>query len=159
MLRGKVVAEALAGLPGQGLASMLVSVHPLEGLVSPSRLEPALVETTTGPQGDFSLSVLLAPGEYVVAVRPAEDQPAVTLHRLWISEQESVGADLLLIVPMDPALREKAERQPSRLPAAEDEHERSVEPPKPKLELEPSADAPAEGPKPPPPALVEPTPE
>jgi hypothetical protein len=111
LLRGKVVAEVLTGLPGPGLEGMLVSLHASEGTPMLSHLPKAIAETTTDAQGAFVLSAVLRSGTYFVAVRPAIDQPAVAIQQVAIVERDS-QTELLLRVPIDPALRERAEPEP-----------------------------------------------
>lgn len=145
MLRGKVVAEALAGLPGAGLEGMLVSVHPATGTPVLSRLPKPLAEATTDAQGAFVLSAVLGEGTYFVAVRPAADQAAVTVQQVSIVERDS-QTELLLRVPIDPDLREQAE--------AEAEAVKPAPPP----QADPPPASKREGPEPPPPVLPRPLP-
>jgi hypothetical protein len=134
MLRGKVVEEALAGLPGAGLEGMLVSVHPASGTPTLSRLPKPLAEATTDAQGSFVLSAVLGAGTYFVAVRPSADQAAVTIQQVSVVERDS-QTELLLRVPVDPKLREAAKPKPA--------------PPLPHVDPPPSESKP-EGPEPPP---------
>jgi hypothetical protein len=101
VLRGKVVAEVLSGLPGQGLEGMLVTVHASEGTPVLDRMPESLAETITDAQGAFVLSTVLREGTYIVAVRRAADQPALAVQQVVVDERESQG-ELLLRVPVDP---------------------------------------------------------
>ncbi|MFV8753760.1 hypothetical protein ACNOYE_24720 [Nannocystaceae bacterium ST9] len=152
MLRGKVVAEALAGLPGPGLEGMLVTIHPHEGTPVPGRLPKQLGEATTDAQGTFVISVVLDAGTYVIAVRPAVDQAAVTIQQIEVAGRDS-QRELLLLVPIDPELRERAEAREAELP----ERPELPEPPPPNVDP-PAPEPKREGPEPPPPVLPRPTP-
>ena len=148
MLRGKVVAEALAGLPGAGLEAMLVSVHRIDGAPALDHLPKPLAEVTTDAQGSFVISVVLGAGSYYVAVRASADQAAVAIQQITVAERDSTTA-LLLRVPIDPELREQAEAE-----AHTEAHGDSTPEPAAKVEPQPRP----EGPAPPPPVLPRPTP-
>lgn len=96
LLRGRVVAETPAGLPGAGLESVGVFVHEYVG-GSLDRLPPPLVEARTDPQGAFAVPLLRA-GEYVITVRVDPAGPVLAARRIHVRADEA-PPELLLLVP------------------------------------------------------------
>ena len=90
LVRGRVVADS-GGLPGAGLADLLVSVHAEAG--GPSGLSPALSEVRTGAQGDFSMTIDEG-GELYVVVRRSAGEPVLSIRPL----RATPGVDRPLVV-------------------------------------------------------------
>ncbi|HVI00946.1 MAG TPA: hypothetical protein VM869_19650 [Enhygromyxa sp.] len=107
-LRGRVVAEASGGLPGAGLEHLRVHVHAIDGALRLDRLPPALVESTTGPQGAFAVS-LEHVGECLIVVRPESGGPVLAARRI-----ECVStSDLVLLVSQEDRAREQPALTPT----------------------------------------------
>jgi hypothetical protein len=100
MLRGRVVGESVAGLPGAGLEALWVSAHAVEGNTALTRLPPARAETRTNPQGAFALPLAIA-GEYVIAVRAEPGGPVLAAQRIRASPEAPLS-ELLLRVSSPP---------------------------------------------------------
>lgn len=105
-LTGKVLAEGEPGHPGRGLDNILVTVHVLDGpvrLASPGKI---VAHARTTPQGDYSLSAPLKPGDYLLL---AKDQASDTLlgYRQLTVGQEAIGtlSSIDIIVPLDERLK------------------------------------------------------
>ncbi|MFO7562138.1 MAG: hypothetical protein R6X02_05815 [Enhygromyxa sp.] len=96
LLRGRVVRETLAGLPGEGLEALLVSVHAVAGRSPLSHLPPAQAETKTDPQGAFVVP-LTHVGEYVIAVRAEPRGPVLAARRVQAGLDEPLPELLLLV--------------------------------------------------------------
>ena len=105
LLRGRVVGEALSGLPGAGLEGLWVGLHNLgDGAVNLAALPPPMAETKTGPQGSFTLPAGIA-GERMIAVRLKPDGRLLAAQRLSATE----AGEITLFVPLDDELRSELE--------------------------------------------------
>lgn len=88
LVHGRVTALIEGGLPGAGVEGLWVGVHLLAGgPVIVDALPAARAETTTGPQGTFSLS-FVGTGEYVVTVRARASGPVLAAQRLTLDAGE-----------------------------------------------------------------------
>lgn len=97
LLRGRVLAEELGGLPGAGIEGLWVTLHRLEdGPLRLDALPPAKAEAKTGPQGSFSIQRSGA-REYVIAVRAQLDGPVLTARRVEVTGVEP-ASELVLTV-------------------------------------------------------------
>lgn len=105
-LRGRVVAQR-GGLPGAGLEHLRVYVHAIDGALQLDRLPPALVETVTGPQGAFAVS-LEHVGECLLVVRAEATGPVLAARRLACVST----SDLVLPVPQEARASERPPLEP-----------------------------------------------
>lgn len=104
MISGQVVGEALSGLPGPGLEGLWVGVHSLgDGAVNLDALPLPTAETTTGPQGRFSLPARAA-GELMIAVRIDAGGRLLAAQRL---APGAATGPISLVVPLDDDLRRR----------------------------------------------------
>ena len=115
-LRGRVVSESIAGLPGAGLEALWVSVHAVDGGSELARLPPARAQTRTDPQGAFAVS-LTRVGEYVITVRGEPDGPVLAARRIDARGDEPLP-ELLLLIP-DPSEQAALEPEADPAPAAD----------------------------------------
>lgn len=111
VVRGRVVGETIAGLPGPGLEALWVSVHAIDGSAQLSRLPPAQAETKTGPQGAFALP-LTRTGDHLIVVRAESGGPVLAARRVQASLDASLPELLLLVASEQAALAPEAEPQP-----------------------------------------------
>jgi hypothetical protein len=104
LVRGRVVSEGPAGLPGAGREGVWVAVHVIRGPLQLDRLPAAAAEVETGPQGSFTLPRTSA-GEIVVVVRAKRGGPVLAARRLEPSAEsptrESASAELVLRIPSE----------------------------------------------------------
>jgi hypothetical protein len=86
-LHGRVAAPTVGGAPGQGLADVIVTVHPVgpEGTVGAPGRELARVRTDH--QGTFSVGVKLPAGEVLLIARDPADDRVLGAQRIAVEGQ------------------------------------------------------------------------
>jgi len=104
-LTGKVLAEAEPGMPGRGLNNILVTVHVLDGpvrLASPGKL---VGHARTTPQGDYSISAPLKPGDYLLLAKDQATETLLGYRQLTIGQEVGTLANTDILVPLDERLK------------------------------------------------------
>ena len=97
-LRGRVVAEAIGGLPGEGLEGLWIGVHAVgDRAVNLASLPPPVVEGETTVGGSFAL-IVSGTTELLVVVRERAGGELLAAQRVSAA---SLDGELQLLVPRD----------------------------------------------------------